>query len=70
MVSDYKKDLLKRLQDPGYASEYLKGGSREEMQELLLLALRELRIAKTIEKAEKEGLYDAAEHQTSGFCSS
>ena len=51
---DYKKGLLNRLQDPGYASDYLNEALKEDSQEVFMLALRDVTRAKGIAKTASE----------------
>ncbi|MGB9500294.1 MAG: addiction module antidote protein [Dissulfuribacterales bacterium] len=51
---DYEKGLIKRLQDPEYASEYLNEALKEESQEVFMLALRDVAKAKGITQAARE----------------
>jgi len=47
-TANYQEGLLKRLQEPGYASEYLNEALREGSQEVFMLALRDVAKAKGI----------------------
>ncbi|PIP38208.1 MAG: putative addiction module antidote protein [Desulfobacterales bacterium CG23_combo_of_CG06-09_8_20_14_all_51_8] len=51
---NYEKGLLKRLQNPEYASEYLNEALREGSQEMFMLALRDVAKAKGITRAARE----------------
>ena len=53
-TADYKIDLLNRLQDPEYASEYLNQALKEDSQELFMLALRDVAKAMGFSKAARE----------------
>jgi len=53
-TADYKKGLLDRLQNPGYASEYLNEALKEGSQEIFMLALRDVAKAKGIALAARE----------------
>ena len=53
-TANYEKGLIKRLQDPEYASEYLNEALREGSQEMFMLALREVAKAKGITQAARE----------------
>lgn len=51
---NYEKGLIKRLQDPEYASEYLNEALKEGSQEMFMLALRDVAKAKGIRQAARE----------------
>ncbi|WP_300455718.1 addiction module antidote protein [Desulfobacula sp.] len=51
---NYQEGLLKRLQDPEYASEYLNEALKEGSQEMFMLALRDVAKAKGISQVAKE----------------
>lgn len=51
---DYESGLLKRLQDPEYASEYLNEALRKGNQDVFMLALRDVTKAKGIARAAQE----------------
>lgn len=53
-TADYEQGLLKRLQNPEYASEYLNEALREGSQEVFMLALRDVAKAKGMTKAARE----------------
>lgn len=53
-TADYEQGLLKRLQNPEYASEYLNEALREGSQEVFMLALRDVAKAKGITNAARE----------------
>ena len=50
----YQDGLIKRLQDPGYASEYLNEALKEDSQEMFMLALRDVAKAKGMALAARE----------------
>ena len=51
---NYQVGLLKRLEEPGYASEYLNEALKEDSQEIFMLALRDVAKAKGITIAARE----------------
>lgn len=51
---NYQEGLLKRLEEPGYASEYLNEALKEDSQEIFMLALRDVAKAKGITLIAKE----------------
>ncbi|RLB87785.1 MAG: putative addiction module antidote protein [Deltaproteobacteria bacterium] len=51
---NYQEGLLKRLEEPGYASEYLNEALKEDSQEIFMLALRDVAKAKGITIAARE----------------
>ena len=51
---NYQKGLLKRLQEPGYATEYLNEALKEGLQEVFMMALRDVAKAKGISLVAKE----------------
>ena len=53
-TADYERGLLKRLQDPEYASEYLNEALKDGDQEVFMLALRDVTKAKGIAQAARE----------------
>lgn len=53
-TTKYKDGLLERLQEPGYATEYLNAALKEESQEIFILALRDVAKAKGISLVAKE----------------
>lgn len=53
-TSNYKDALFKRLQDPEYATEYLNEALKEDSQEVFMLALRDVAMAKGISVVAKE----------------
>ncbi len=53
-TADYEKELLKRLQNPEYASEYLNEALKDGDQELFMLALRDVAKAKGIAQAARK----------------
>lgn len=50
----YQDGLIKRLKDPGYASEYLNEALKEDSQEMFMLALRDVAKAKGMALAARE----------------
>jgi probable addiction module antidote protein len=53
-TANYKEGLLKRLQEPGYATEYLNEALKEGSQEIFMTALRDVAKAKGISLIAKE----------------
>jgi probable addiction module antidote protein len=53
-TANYQDGLLERLQEPGYATEYLNEALKEESQEMFMLALRDVAKAKGISNIAKE----------------
>ena len=53
-TANYQEGLLKRLQDPGYATEYLNEALKERSQEVFMAALRDVAKAKGISLIAKE----------------
>ncbi len=53
-TANYQEGLLKRLQDPGYATEYLNEALKEGSQEVFMAALRDVAKAKGISLIAKE----------------
>ena len=53
-TADYEKGLIKRLQNPEYASEYLNEALKEGSQEIFMLALRDVAKAKGITQAARK----------------
>ena len=51
---NYENGLIKRLQNPEYASEYLNEALKEGSQEIFMLALRDVAKAKGISQAARE----------------
>lgn len=57
MGRSYKEDLLKRLQDPGFAAEYLTAAAEDEYPQVYLAALRNVAEARGMaEVAAKAGI--------------
>lgn len=53
-TANYQEGLLKRLKDPGYATEYLNEALREGSQEVFMLALRDVAKARGVSLVAKE----------------
>ena len=53
-TANYQEGLLKRLQDPGYATKYLNEALKEGSQEVFMAALRDVAKAKGISLIAKE----------------
>ncbi len=53
-IINYQDGLSERLQDPGYATEYLNEALKEGSQEIFMLALRDVAKAKGISHVAKE----------------
>ncbi len=53
-TTNYQEGLLERLQEPGYATEYLNEALKEDSQEIFMLALRDVAKAKGISHIAKE----------------
>jgi probable addiction module antidote protein len=51
---NYEKGLIKRLQNPEYASEYLNEALKEGSQEIFMLALRDVAKAKGVSQTARE----------------
>lgn len=54
VTANYEKGLIKRLQHPEYASEYLNEALKEGSQEMFMLALRDVAKAKGITQAARK----------------
>ena len=53
-IVNYQNGLLERLQEPGYATEYLNEALKEGSQEIFMLALRDVAKAKGISHIAKQ----------------